>query len=395
MRLSAYVWVSIMSFALAIPNKPTSPPDGYTYKNNKITLVKVIVELLAGDKVCQDYYREYFQGWAVDRRYMASKYKKNRIPEYDLPYVHYPTKEAPIIEVPVEAIKGETYGPHEGRTPPNVPGCVIMCQDIRKTMEWVLGAKQGRSMHLRVKISFTFPCLEGMLARTTERESWREVETEEEFEAAIKLLESLGPRSDLTKLADYNFVVKGEKGVVTSCECYYPTEEELTQIEIDKVIATRENIKKRKMETERMASKRRTASRPSWQRARQAAAASASAAVSNAASSSSGSRDFHDLDQHVPPNANAGDDDVFDVVGIEEIDVLPAQGQITCHDYHYPVIGMDRTHTSEDVLLSSDFDSYTAFLQAILTESLPPTFGFASGPGSSSGKPGPDKPSRM
>ena len=188
---------------------------------------------------------------------------KGFIPQYRAPYTRYPLSKRPLVEVPVEAILGEIYEVREKSIPTGISGCYVACQDLRKTIEWVISAKTAKSIHVRVKIFFQFACPAGMIAQTTQRMSWRESEDQAHENEAVRVLEHLPKRSDVSKLKWYSLVVHGLKGEITGCQCIVPTDEERRESQI--------MLAEKRQRTDSFAwhvSRKKTKTRPSWRGSR-------------------------------------------------------------------------------------------------------------------------------
>ena len=331
MHLLGLIYVHFLRPISAIPYTLAHPED-FEYFNNKINLVMANPsdEDLIGDNVCARYYKEYFEQYEPERANAIYRAPQGRIKEFYLPYKVYPDLEHnPPIQVPVEAILGEIYYVRmkkETRDKGSMrSGCHIACQDLRKTMEIVIAAKLSRARHVRVKIVFSFPCAPGMRPRTTRRQSWREPETDEEFDAAHTLLKTLDKKTHWDKLLDYELVVKGRKGEITGCECYRPPEDEM-----DNFLS---NIsRKRKSKAYVMARKKLTkpgeeqTGRPDQQ------------PQATGTSSSGSSVGFDDLFTWEELQDTGMDLELFEELDVQDLDTNT--DQITCHDYTYPDIQM-------------------------------------------------------
>ena len=266
--LCAYVWH--FSSVQAIPNT-VKHPDGFFFKNNKINfdttyhIYKAGSRRITGDEVCARYYKPYFDAykWTRANLFAMDPTTKGFIPQYRAPYTRYPLSKRPLVEVPVEAILGEIYEVREKSIPTGISGCYVACQDLRKTIEWVISAKTAKSIHVRVKIFFQFACPAGMIAQTTQRMSWRESEDQAHENEAVRVLEHLPKRSDVSKLKWYSLVVHGLKGEITGCQCIVPTDEERRESQI--------MLAEKRQRTDSFAwhvSRKKTKTRPSWRGSR-------------------------------------------------------------------------------------------------------------------------------
>ena len=330
-----------MGIVSSLPNTIKPHPAGFVYKNNKIKLSEPSLETLTGDQVCAKYYKEYFEVYNILRADVYAEQNPRKSPEFQLPYMIYPGEYSPRphIDVPVEAVLGEVYEPTDGRKRTGQYGCYVTCQDIRKTMEIMITAKLRRSIQTRVKFLFAFDCLWGMIARPTKRESWREEETAEEFQAAIDFMKTVD-RADFTMLERYDLLLNGDKGEITGCECYIPSEEE-------KIVADSRQRSKRHREQQKSAARdmirRKTKSRPSWYRSRASASPRASVVGSSAG---------HELDA-APAAATASETvdshvdgfDIYNPLDFEFTGEMTVQAhhqaradRVSCQEYDYPNI---------------------------------------------------------
>ena len=288
-----------------------------------------------GDQVCAQYYAKYFRDFAGERAYFFRNTKRRRgdIPQYHYPYTKYPTTIPPIIEYPVEAIMGEIYEPTVGDTlylSGNF-GCYVGCQDIRKTFEWVLGAKISKTIHMRVKIFFGFECAPNMIARLTYRQSWREAETVAEVQEALKLLKDLGKRVDFSVFNYYNLLLKGESGIIVGCECVAPTEEE-------RIAATAMLRIIRQAKYSGLAQSR--AGEMSKRKTRRTRTSQDAAETADAGPSDRGNTIddtiLDDFELYHPRESEAGASgaEQFDEIQLEELDSI--EHQVRCDDYEHP-----------------------------------------------------------
>lgn len=224
--ISHLFWFITLCYAIPHGAGIAKQPDGFAVKNSMITMLEADDKFTTGDAVCARYYKKTFEDYYPKRAnaFQQSSKKRGWTLQYREPYTIYPLTVPPYTQVPVEAILGEVYMLRPNRKSSDFWGCFVACQDIRKTLEWVLMAKLLRAMHVRVKIIFAFPCPAGMISRTTERHSWMEPETQEEFDDAVKLLNSLEakiPKLDTMEHAE--LLLKGRPHEIVGCECFWPT----------------------------------------------------------------------------------------------------------------------------------------------------------------------------
>ena len=391
----ALLIIHLVANALAIPNMLNHPTE-FTQANGIIRWTPDSanlppIEEFGGDKVCARYYRNYFIEFFKSRAYVYQRPGKVHVPEYRTPWTKYPTTKEPIIEVPVEAIMGELYEPYDGKFPSGRFACYIACQDIRKTLEWVLGARLGISIaiHVRVKFYFSYACPPPMIARRTKKQSWREQETQEEFEDALRVLKSFGKRADFSNMVQYELIRDGQTGGITGCECYLPTDEE-REAAFKELLFLRKS--KRPKETQSVAraiaSKRRTTTRQAWQKVRRKANGEGTSVAAERQNEEQEEFDDGFLENILLENEiTAGlSDHRVEQFELEQLDSSDFS-QITCYDFDFPEFEVGMPNVGQDRAAVSDD---TAFLQASLLEFTNFTDDFdswfaASDPGSSSG----------
>lgn len=314
----------------------------------KMGLIKPSQDFLNGDKVCAENYKDW---WNVAKKQREARYQALSKKPTDLrsiytkilatPYTKYPRELLPLVKVPVEAIIGEPFGPlptAEWRE--NFWGCWITCQDIRKTLEWILDAKMNPARkYLRAKFPIGFLCPAGMISRPTYRRSWREAETDEEIRAAFDILHSLGKKSSLKELNRQMLVTTGQIGVVTGCECFTPTKDELE-------VAKRELDKRRfhslYKDSERARRRRVNPNgepkpRPN-KRARSAPSETTQSSQVLEAEALPAERDGSAEDAIIPDDAVFPGEIIFDDVDVGALNLFRTTNQAVCHDYEYPNI---------------------------------------------------------
>ena len=360
----------------AIPLHITVYPPEFSYVANKIVLTLPSEEHLNGDKVCAAAYRTWYQEEKVMRERKAQllllypddkRYKFSKI--FATPYTKYPNEAMPLIDVPVEAILGEPFGPMplaEWRG--DFWGCWLTCQDIRKTLEWILDAKLNSDRKfVRAKYPFGYLCPEGMISRPKTRMSWRESETEDEVAAALSVLHALHPRLQLGHLNNLQLITEGQTGMITGCECFVPTKWEKAYAEKMLTVnyykgfynSVNKARHKRPAPDGDMPSKARAkCTRPATvepaqssqtsaakvppkarlKRPRPATVEPAQSSQTSAASSVLAERDDEaDQPDLLPPqDAILPGEIIFADVNVEDIDFLRPAEQVVCHDYEYP-----------------------------------------------------------
>ena len=375
-------------------------PTGFSTRTGKIHLDdnRLIEGDLTGDKVCAKYYEDALAKIAKVRAKAFAGQKGFRgkwIPEFATPYTLYPSLASWFIKVPVEAVLGEPYMPQtDGGRLAAVPGCYIGCQDIRKTLEWVMAAKLGQKItwQVRLRFFFSFECPEGYFARPTKRDSWREPETEEEFNIAVALLKSFGKKADFSKFLDYDLMLKGETGEITGCECYIPTEKERYD-GIRELTMNRTRGRKHKASTAREMTRKKT--RQTYNRS----CPENRGLSEGAGTSESNNREFDesildDFDSCFPRGTSFPEEEEFEDIQIDELEEVP--GEIVCHDYNYPEFEVGTTLPADQqaapdpesvaaasALLQASLHRYLADLEAMIDFDLA---------GSSKGSPGKHAP---
>ena len=217
----------------AIPFQITPHTPGFGLRTGKIVLLAPVEPNYDGDKMCAKYYGPWYRPHAILREQKYNMIKEGRwgrgrhtVEIYGTPYIHYPSINPARPEVPVEALYGEVFGPQMNGWRTNLWGCWLMCQDIRKSFEWVLSAKLDGKIMVRLKMSFGYQCPEGQISRLVKRQTMREPETPEQLQEAFKLLASLKSKVQLVNQNNYRLMMGGRTGTITSCECFTPTPEE-------------------------------------------------------------------------------------------------------------------------------------------------------------------------
>ena len=378
----------MIQFVYSIPYNLPHPP-GFELKSLKIKVMARVIDQ-RGDAVCANYYRAYFEGYEKKRAaILLEKRKVRKFKPYYRTYTIYPTKD---IEVPVEAVMGEIYYPQdqENRSYRGAPGCYIGCQDIRKSMEWVIAARLAGAMHVRLKYFFAFQCDDTQIARLTFRESWREFETQAETDEAFAALRDGGRRVDLTKMINHELLMKGKPGEITGCECYTPTPEEREKAYYESVrVRGRTRNKEVTRSVARVMSRKKTRYRGSWH-----ARATNAAGISGAGTSEQPSNhdDDHesdpDADEEPEPPINADEtdseiDELFRIPEEEEsdseidelfripddaelseherLDEIGAHAvnsestvQMNCYDFDYPEVGFGTLPAHQEPLPNRD-----------------------------------------
>ena len=363
----------LFHLATAIPDMIRPHTPGFVYKSHKIALAEPINDVASGygDAVCSKYYAEYFKEydkfrWRV---FNEDNVAKGHIPEYHKPYTLYPRPDLPEWPVPVEAILGEVYESIEGGKPTGVVGCYVACQDIRKTLEWILATRRSRKLQFRVKAFFSFRCGNGMSARRTYRQSWREKETQAEIIEAFNLLRtfSISAQYNRLKPRNRNMVLNGEPDVITGCECYEATEEE-RMIDLGNILKARYregsttlvmNAKRApvKHNGRQIAAEKRKAS----DQAESSARKSRRADPSEANTSTESDKVENEAVDEIDDTFYFTEDGIFlDEEVLDPQDDLNASRSM-CHDYEYPTFEVGQAEPAPEVV-----DYATGLLRASL-----------------------------
>ena len=212
-------------------------PDGYAIKGARIVMTRPNPTILTGTQMCQDYYSEFFKRNRVLR---TTFQRQNELdPYYVRDFTHYPRNSPPdglYIGVPVEAVMGEVFASVNWGYKQGLWGCYVACQDLRKTLEWLLSARMLRARHIRLKTTFSLLCPEGMISRTITRLSHREYETAEEIAEAMDHWKIMEKKTKLDNQMNYHLLVNGDTDAeITDCECFVPTGRERKEA-LDKYI---------------------------------------------------------------------------------------------------------------------------------------------------------------
>ena len=387
-------------------------PPGFVDHNDKMVIPEPTEEFLNGDQLCAGHFRGWWDNVKVEtekqfQRYMRlnkrpvsqkRQYKKFDLGVFANPYTQYPSPDKPDIDVPVEAILGETFGPMpDAKWRRDYFGCWITCQDIRKTLEWVLNAKQQNTKSMRARYIFGMLCPKGMVSRQTFRVSWREYETEQEIADAFAILATLGDKFQLEKYNEFELIAKGHTGVITGCECYVPTADELADALFladvvryngHSIYAERGTLIRRlKGPNEETV---RTRNESSRKRAR------TSEQPNDKASSSSdpttGPSEVQDGETTiVPEDSILPEEEVFEEIRMEDLDL--EVGEVECHDYNYPTLNAVTanavlTDTTNEPPPEVNTIQATLLNFAGFTSWSWDDLDFEPGPSSGSGKPG-------
>lgn len=208
----------------AIPYLNRHPP-GFRLYNDKIVMTTRMDDVLNGSALCTKYYAPWFESTIGPR--------EERVDSNDeflsQPYTKYPrtAEDGTQLDAPVEAVYAEVFGAVEYGFKEGLWGCYLACQDLRKTIEWILSARIARLKHVRLKVTFSLLCPLGMISRTIRRPSYREHDTEKELQDALDYLRTLDKRLSLDEFVHWKMLFYGESALeVTSCECSVPTLEE-------------------------------------------------------------------------------------------------------------------------------------------------------------------------
>ena len=228
--LCFHLLVSAIPFTLTMP-AGFMLDDRFMYRGipSRISLYHADPEVRDGTALCAKFHKDWWNGYKPRRALRRRTARPGN--QFEMQYTDYSPEHLP--EVPVEAIMAEIF-------PPNVYdtaeigalwGCSVICQDLRKTWEWVLSGQLERKQHVRARFEFAFRCEKGWVPRLLRQQSRREQETEHDVLAALLYFSKLSVKLQLYKNPNYPKVVDGETGTITDCECYQPTPSELATLE--------------------------------------------------------------------------------------------------------------------------------------------------------------------
>ena len=211
-----------LSVLLAMPYSNKWAPTDVTRKTDKYVLLLVSALVESGDQFFQHYYGPWWTAYKAARLAEQIRARGDPEPTYLFPgppieefwkedFIDYPI-------APVQAYAAERFCPiatgwRKGRW-----GCYLGCQDIRTTIEWILGRVLAVDVKRQVRARrppFGFMCPEGKMSVTRLTPSIREAETPEQKAAAIALLKHLF----FATLTDKESVYGDESPFLTTCEC--------------------------------------------------------------------------------------------------------------------------------------------------------------------------------
>ena len=287
-----------------------------------------------GDSVCARFNEIW---WA---EYEPLREKKKQIAADDShfkkDFTHYPDghPDNPTPDVPVESFMGESFLPTSIGWHENLWGCYVACQDIRKTLEWVLAMLledvKGRRVGIqaRAKYTYAFECPRGMMSKTYTKISQREHDTQDEINEAIDLFyATIKDNPTAKRMKPLN--IYGQLGPeLTGCHCVEATEEEMYA---EKVRRRLEHKRKKPYSEDDTPASIRDARVKSAALKRKKDLVKARNAHDAAESSISGAAS-HSGEQ---TNIDDTEQEIFGAILSEEIQIPSA---VTCHDYNFPDI---------------------------------------------------------
>ena len=238
----------------AIPYSNIFAPAGIVVHSSKWVFDPQLaqIEIMNGTDFCQWYYTPWWEAYKklrleaqVEAR--KSKGRSHWKDVYAESFTDYPTSEIPNLAAPVEAYAGEAFCPlamagwrYESW------GCFLGCQDIRKTIEWIIAKPITRHAKKQVRArrpSFAFKCPPGYMAKETEPEfSLREDEPDNDIASALDLLNE--DRFSTTKDPES---IHGSAPIINSCECVQATPLEMHKAAVacrEKIPGTHGKLKK-------------------------------------------------------------------------------------------------------------------------------------------------------
>ena len=130
------------SFSIPFSMKHEEETSGFGIRNMKMVLLEPDDNILTGDQLCARYHRPWYRKVQEQRQELYEKfsggiYKPRKIDPviFGTPFTSYPNADHPLLDVPVEAIIGEPFGPRPAADwRKSYYGCWLTCQDIRKSV---------------------------------------------------------------------------------------------------------------------------------------------------------------------------------------------------------------------------------------------------------------------
>ena len=151
--------------------------------------------LLNSDEICREYYEAWWPIYQRLREEAQTEYPED--PLLTAEFTRYSQAHIDLsqlthlnliyADVPVESFRGERFRPLDRIDYKHKKwGCYTACQDVRKTVEWILTARLTKTIQLRARVTFAFLCLDDEMAELYTDFTRRERETLEEQQAAIQ-----------------------------------------------------------------------------------------------------------------------------------------------------------------------------------------------------------------
>ena len=180
------------------------------------------------DMFCQLLYTPWWIWYQHERLQRFLKPRKNLLdPEMSKDFTRYldPTTPNSHPYAPVEAFDGEVFLPTSLGWRKGFFGCDTSCQDLTKTIEWIMALEIEKNRQVRARAGSSFMCRPGLIAVTETAASRREPETQAEIDVAFRTLARRIPtKTDAVSL-------HGRTGTVTKCKCVEPTSTTFHQLD--------------------------------------------------------------------------------------------------------------------------------------------------------------------
>ena len=193
-------------------------PKGFKESGEILYLTRPVTDGMNSDMFCQHLLHLWWTKFRATRKSkMTQEDGTTPIdPRLRQPFTDYPDS------VPVESFGAEALKPFTttGSWRTGYFACLTACQDIRTTIEWILGILAENKQQVRAKARLGFICERDLVAMTYDGASRREYESESATQSALASLSSLAP-----KLMD-PVRIHGKTGMLKKCKCVRPTASE-------------------------------------------------------------------------------------------------------------------------------------------------------------------------
>lgn len=229
MRPIRYVvlWTCYTRAVQAIPAQ-LIPPSLAGLLVRKAAVTVVVKGATDSDAVCQWVTKPWWTEYKETREIARVTSKPGSV--FLREPTQYPNEAKTTPEVPVESFMGEVFVPSDSGWHTGRWGCYFGCQDIQKTLEWVMAAvleydaKVVKSIkHVRARWTYGFECPTGMISKIVIRPTRREYDTSAEITQAITLLKDFTadkPKPPMDNLHLYGSIGPG----VAACTCEIASE---------------------------------------------------------------------------------------------------------------------------------------------------------------------------